>query len=141
MPSQETSQIAALTAIIDVQNDTNIHLANDLEVARKYSTLRLANIDTLAEKIHKAEQLAIDWVDDGAYFDDDAFAELAAIFDWDVTKEIDVTVTATFRGAVTVPRGFNDDDLNEKFRVSCDPCDNIEGYLDCDEIRVEVRQS
>ena len=113
-------------------------LTAERDNARKYSTARLATIDNLGEKIRKAEQCISDMVEHGV-IDEDVFVEVAGIFGWDVEKEIEVTVTAVFKGTITVPRNTDTNYLDEKFSVSCDADgDGIAGYLDCDELNVEV---
>ena len=137
-PSQEISRISVLDAIVNEQRIQIAELTNNLAVARQYSTTRLALIDTLYEKIHKAETLVLDWADNDN-IEEENLAELSAIFDWDVTKEIEVTVTAVFKGTISVPRSFDTDYLDDSFSVSCEASgSDIEGYLDCDEISVEV---
>lgn len=112
-------------------------LMNNLAVARQYSTARLVNIDTLYEKIRKAETYMIDAVDTGDA-EEEILIGLASIFDWDVTKEIEVTVTAIWKGTLTVPRSFETDYLDEQMNVECNLGSEIDGSLDCDEVSVEV---
>lgn len=130
--------IEEMLDVVHSRDAAIVQLTNDRDVARTYSTNRLASLDTLYEKIHKAETYMVDAVDTGDA-DETILEGLSMIFDWETTKEVDVTVTAVFKGTITVPRGFNTDYLDEKFSVSCDVSgSNFEGYLDCDELNVEV---
>ena len=129
--------IEELLGVIHARDDVINKLIGDRDVARKYSASRLTMIDDLAAKIRTAEILINEWAEYEA-IDNDMVDSISDIFGWDTTKEVQVTVTSVFRGTITVPRRTDDDYLDEKFSVSCDPCDSLEGYMDCDSLEVEV---
>lgn len=144
MTEQYASPILAAQDKIDNLNDLVSTLEREsdsyqhqLAQANKMSTMRVDTINDLAVRINKAEKYVVGLVDDGD-IEEEYFLGIASIFEWEATKEIDVTVTAVFSGTITVPRGFETDYLDENFNVECSPHGDIEGYLEFDSLDVEV---
>lgn len=123
-----------LVASLNTENAGLVRTIESTNITLGHRNEIINNLRTMTEK---AESLVTDWVDNGI-IDEDDFVAIAAIFGWDTVKEIEVTVTATFKGTITVPRGFNTDYLDEQFNVECNIASPLDGYVDCDEISVEV---
>lgn len=146
MTDTYVSPLVALKDEIDNLNDLvkSQQFENDaIQERLKQSNVTLVHrneiIDNIRQMTEKAETYCIQSVDNGD-MEEDVFTGLASIFEWEVTKEIDVTVTAVFKGTITVPRGFETDYLDEQINVECNLGTEIDGYLDCDEISVEVQK-
>ena len=94
-------------------------------------------IASLENSIARAEKYL-----SSAFGDDDLderiFTDVADIFGWKTTKEINVTVTAVWSGTITVPIGTDTDYLDENFDVECNLHREFDGYLDINSVEVEV---
>ena len=144
MTDTYVSPIVAAQAKIDNLTDLNKSLQFEIDAVRKQletaqNMSAKRRVEVLQARIDKAEKYIGSLADDDE-IDESVFINIANIFGWETTKEIEVTVTAVFKGTITVPRGFDADYLDENVNVECNLDSKIDGYLDCDEISVEVQK-
>ena len=70
----------------------------------------------LASNIGSAEEWFQERVEN-AYADSDELVELAEIFGWDTSKEVDVVITITATGTLSVPMGRSVDEAADDIEV------------------------
>ena len=71
----------------------------------------------IMEYANKVERLETFIKDNYSYMDEDHVSEICEIFDIMLSQDYDVTVTVTFSGTVTVPLGYDMDNLENDLRA------------------------
>lgn len=71
----------------------------------------------IMEYANKVERLETFIKDNHSFMDDDHVTEICEIFDIVLSQDYDVTVTVTFSGTVSVPLGYDMDNLENDLRA------------------------
>jgi hypothetical protein len=112
-----------------------------IETNRDYYSGRA---DYYSKQIEKAKTYIVEAVEsEDLDADDEVVTSLAEIFGWELTTEVEATVTATFRVTLTVPIGKSADDLDGELTadLTLDWQRNREGFdlsIDNTEVELEV---
>lgn len=98
--------------------------------------------ENFSRSIDRAKEYIFEQVKNGDLdAEDEVVTSLAEIFDWELTTEVEATVTATFRVTLTVPMGKSADDLDGELTadLTLDWQRNREGFdLSIDDTEVEL---
>jgi len=142
--SEESTTPEFLTPEATIEKLTNdLAEANSrverMEVNRDYYANRANNYSTAIDKAkdYIFEQVKNEELD----AEDEVVTSLAEIFGWELTTEVEATVTATFRVTLTIPMGKSADDLDGELTadLTLDWERNREGYdLSIDDTEVEL---
>jgi hypothetical protein len=95
----------------------------------------------LADNIGSAQDWFKERIED-AYADSEELTELAEIFGWDTTKEVDVVITITASGTLSVPMGKSVEDAEGDIEVDISVGYGTDGFeLDVSTDSVDISEN
>jgi hypothetical protein len=110
-----------LTEATDVLKEVKERLITT-EEARKFAVSRM---DTYREMVEKASDILKTAISNGEVDgEDDFIVELCEALDVELTQEVEIVVTATWRGTLTIPLGKDASDYEEYFEASIETTDS-----------------
>jgi hypothetical protein len=119
MDNNEMSE--TLTEATDVLKNIKERLI-ETEQSRKFAVSRL---EMYREKVEKASDILKTAISNGEVDGEDEFiVELCDALGVELTQEVEIVVTATWRGTLTIPLGKDASDYEEYFEASIETTDS-----------------
>jgi hypothetical protein len=118
MDNNEMSE--TLTEATDVLKNVKERLI-ETEQSRKFAVSRM---EMYREKVEKASEILKTAISNGEVDGEDEFiVELCDALGVELTQEVEIVVTATWRGTLTIPLGKDASDYEEYFEASIETTD------------------
>jgi hypothetical protein len=119
MDNNEMSE--TLTEATDVLKNVKERLI-ETEQSRKFAVSRM---EMYREKVEKASEILKTAISNGEVDGEDEFiVELCDALGVELTQEVEIVVTATWRGTLTIPLGKDASDYEEYFEASIETTDS-----------------
>lgn len=119
MDNNEMSE--TLTEATDVLRNVKERLI-ETEAARKFA---VSKMDKYREMVEKASDILKTAITNGEVDgEDDFIVELCEALDVELTQEVEIRVTATWSGTLTIPLGKDASDYEEYFEASIETTDS-----------------
>jgi hypothetical protein len=119
MDNNEMSE--TLTEATDVLKNVKERLI-ETEQSRKFAVSRM---EMYREKVEKASDILKTAISNGEVDGEDEFiVELCDALGVELTQEVEIVVTATWRGTLTIPLGKDASDYEEYFEASIETTDS-----------------
>ena len=110
-----------LTEATDVLKNVKERLI-ETEQSRKFAVSRM---EMYREKVEKASEILKTAISNGEVDGEDEFiVELCDALGVELTQEVEIVVTATWRGTLTIPLGKDASDYEEYFEASIETTDS-----------------